>query len=90
MERVLLRLLRLFCKDVQRWEDGARLGLLKRRLWKVSIYLVTLGMLAALLGGLSLPWTAVTAAVVMMLLDFSDAGPSLNQVICLLPDSFRG
>lgn len=80
MERVLLRLLGLFFKDVQRWEDGARFGLLKRRLWKVSIYLVTLGMLAALLGGLSLPWTAVTAAVVMMLLDFSDAGPSLNQV----------
>ena len=52
----------------------------RRVIWKFCVYLVTLGMLAALLAGLSLPWTALTAAVVMMVLDFSDAGPSLDKV----------
>lgn len=54
----------------------------KKYLWKASVYLVTLGMLAALLAGLSLPWSAITAAVVMTILDFSDAGPNLDQVPC--------
>lgn len=57
-----------------------RLERRKRRLWKISVYFVTMGMLAALLAGLSLPWSALTAAVVLMVLDFSDAGPSLDQV----------
>lgn len=61
----------------------------KRYLWKASVYLVTIGMLAALLAGLSLPWTAITAAVVMMVLDFSDAGPSLAKV-SLLPYPCNG
>lgn len=52
----------------------------QQRIWKASVCLVTLGMLAALLAGLSLPWSAITAAVVLMVLDFSDAGPSLDKV----------
>ena len=46
----------------------------KKILWKTSIYLVTVGMLAAFLAGLNLAWTALAAAVAMMVLDFSDAG----------------
>ena len=60
--------------------DTTSLERRKKRLWKISVYFVTMGMLAALLAGLSLPWSALTAAVVLMVLDFSDAGPSLDQV----------
>jgi Na+/H+ antiporter NhaD/arsenite permease-like protein len=62
----------------------------KKYLWKASVYLVTLGMLAALLAGLSLPWSAITAAVVMTILDFSDAGPNLDQVSYALLVFFSG
>lgn len=61
-----------------------------RRIWKICVYLVTLGMLAALLAGLSLPWTAITAAVVLMVLDFSDAGPNLAKVSYSLLVFFSG
>ncbi|KAG0593346.1 hypothetical protein KC19_1G322600 [Ceratodon purpureus] len=62
----------------------------KEKLWKISVYLVTLGMLAALLAGLSLPWTAITAAVAMLILNFSDAGPSLDKVSYNLLVFFSG
>ena len=51
------------------------------RLWKSRVYLVTLGMLAALLAGLSVPWTAITVAVFLMVLDFQDSSPTLDKVI---------
>jgi hypothetical protein len=42
---------------------------------------VALGMLAALLAGLNLAWTAITAAIVLTVLDFRDASPSLDKVL---------
>ncbi|KAH9574734.1 hypothetical protein CY35_01G074700 [Sphagnum magellanicum] len=62
----------------------------RRRIWKVCVYLVTVGMLGALLAGLNLPWTAITAAVTLMVLDFSDAGPCLDQVSYSLLVFFAG
>eukprot|EP00850_Spirogloea_muscicola_P021635 SM000256S08689 [mRNA] locus=s256:176246:178441:- [translate_table: standard] len=50
------------------------------RFWSAAVYLVTLGMLACLLAGLDLPWTALTTAVVLMCLDFADAAPALAKV----------
>ncbi|KAG6545278.1 hypothetical protein Mapa_013391 [Marchantia paleacea] len=62
----------------------------RTRLWTSSVYLVTVGFLAALLGGLNLSWCAVTAAVVLMILDFSDAGPNLEKVSYSLLIFFSG
>lgn len=53
----------------------------KRTVWKCCVYLVTVGMLVALLLGLNMSWTAITAALALVVLDFADAGPSLNKVI---------
>ncbi|PIA34254.1 hypothetical protein AQUCO_03800084v1 [Aquilegia coerulea] len=52
----------------------------KRVLWKTSVYLVTVGMLIALLMGLNMSWTAITAALALVVLDFKDARPSLEKV----------
>lgn len=61
-----------------------RLGLpkkWKRVLWKACVYLITLGMLISLLAGLNMSWTAITAALALVVLDFKDARPSLEKVI---------
>ncbi|KAJ7544227.1 hypothetical protein O6H91_09G070300 [Diphasiastrum complanatum] len=63
---------------------------MRRRLWKISVYVVTVGMLVALLYGLNLSWSAMTAAVVLMVLDFDDASPSLDQVSYSLLVFFSG
>lgn len=52
----------------------------KRVLKKVCVYLITLGMLIALLMGLNMSWTAITAALALVVLDFKDARPSLEKV----------
>ncbi|PIN25084.1 Sodium sulfate symporter [Handroanthus impetiginosus] len=52
----------------------------ERVLWKVCVYLVTLGMLISLLVGLNMSWTAITAALALIVLDFKDARPSLGKV----------
>lgn len=52
----------------------------KDMLWKICVYLVTFGMLIALLMGLNMSWTAVTAALALMVLDFKDARPCLEKV----------
>ncbi|XP_055832271.1 silicon efflux transporter LSI2-like [Solanum dulcamara] len=52
----------------------------KYRLWKMCVYLVTIGMLIALLMGLNMSWTAITAALALVVLDFKDARPSLEKV----------
>ncbi|KAJ3682538.1 hypothetical protein LUZ60_015111 [Juncus effusus] len=52
----------------------------KRICWKVSVYLVTLGMLIGLLMGLNMSWTALTAALVLVVIDFKDARPCLEKV----------
>lgn len=56
---------------IQRW---------KGLFWKTSIYLVTFGMLVALLMGLNMSWTAITAAIALIVLDFKDAQPCLEKV----------
>lgn len=48
--------------------------------WKCCVYLVTIGMLIALLMGLNMSWTAVTAALALVVLDFKDAQPCLEKV----------
>ncbi|XP_071723999.1 silicon efflux transporter LSI2 [Rutidosis leptorrhynchoides] len=48
--------------------------------WKSCVYLVTIGMLIALLMGLNMSWTAITAALALVVLDFKDARPSLEKV----------
>ncbi|XVF53565.1 hypothetical protein PTKIN_Ptkin05aG0108900 [Pterospermum kingtungense] len=52
----------------------------KRRFWKSCVYLVTLGMLISLLMGLNMSWTAITAALALVVLDFKDARPCLEKV----------
>ena len=52
----------------------------KKILWKSCVYLVTIGMLIALLLGLNMSWTAITAALALMVLDFRDARTSLEKV----------
>ncbi|KAI3952912.1 hypothetical protein MKX01_028604 [Papaver californicum] len=52
----------------------------KRLIWKTSVYLVIIGMLIALLLGLNMSWTVISASLVLMVLDFKDAGPSLDKV----------
>jgi hypothetical protein len=49
-------------------------------LFKASVYTVVVGMLAALLAGLDLPWVAMGAAVILICLDFRDAEETLDQV----------
>lgn len=61
----------------------------KNRLWKMSVYLVTIGMLIALLMGLNMSWTAITAALALVVLDFKDARPSLEKVAEFLFPLFK-
>ncbi|XAR53641.1 hypothetical protein NMG60_11022268 [Bertholletia excelsa] len=51
-----------------------------RLVWKTCVYLVTIGMLAALLLGFNMSWTAITAALALVVIDFKDARPSLDKV----------
>ncbi|XP_074572504.1 silicon efflux transporter LSI2-like isoform X2 [Curcuma longa] len=52
----------------------------KHYLWRTCVYLVTVGMLVALLMGLNMAWTALTAALALIVLDFTDAQPCLEKV----------
>nr|POF03067.1 putative transporter arsb [Quercus suber] len=52
----------------------------KQILWKSCVYLVTIGMLIALLLDLNMSWTAITAALALVVLDFRDARPSFEKV----------
>ncbi|KAI4967192.1 hypothetical protein ZWY2020_029521 [Hordeum vulgare] len=52
----------------------------KNRLWKTCVYAITLGMLVALLLGLNMSWSAITAALALIVLDFKDARPCLEKV----------
>ena len=52
----------------------------KRSLWKTGVYLVTIGMLISLLMGLNMSWTAITAALALVVLDFKDARHCLEKV----------
>ncbi|CAD6248930.1 unnamed protein product [Miscanthus lutarioriparius] len=48
--------------------------------WKTCVYVITLGMLVALLLGLNMSWSAITAALALIVLDFKDARPCLEKV----------
>lgn len=56
----------------------------KRLMWKTCVYLVTLGMLISFLMGLNMSWTAITAALALVVLDFKDARPCLEKVSTML------
>ncbi|XP_024991093.1 silicon efflux transporter LSI2 [Cynara cardunculus var. scolymus] len=49
-------------------------------LWKTGVYLITIGMLVSFLVGLNMSWTAITAALALVVLDFKDARPCLEKV----------
>ncbi|KAG2662643.1 hypothetical protein PVAP13_1KG548200 [Panicum virgatum] len=50
------------------------------RVWKTCVYAITGGMLVALLLGLNMSWSAITAALALIVLDFKDARPCLEKV----------
>ncbi|XP_064975276.1 silicon efflux transporter LSI2-like isoform X1 [Musa acuminata AAA Group] len=52
----------------------------KGRIRNTCVYLVTIGMLISLLMGLNMSWTAITAALALVVLDFKDACPCLEKV----------
>ncbi|KAL6911276.1 hypothetical protein ACP4OV_000081 [Aristida adscensionis] len=52
----------------------------KSTLWKTCVYVITFGMLVALLLGLNMSWSAITAALALIVLDFKDARPCLEKV----------
>ncbi|KAK3157687.1 hypothetical protein QOZ80_2AG0126340 [Eleusine coracana subsp. coracana] len=60
--------------------DGPREKRWKVLVWKTAVYLTTLGMLVALLMGLNMSWSAITAALVLLALDFTDAQACLEKV----------
>ncbi|XP_022737891.1 silicon efflux transporter LSI2-like isoform X3 [Durio zibethinus] len=62
----------------------------KRRFWKFCVYFVTVGMLISLLMGLNMSWTAITAALALVVLDFEDARPCLEKVSYMLLIFFCG
>ncbi|KAF3787900.1 putative transporter [Nymphaea thermarum] len=66
----------LSCSD----EKGGLIDKWKAMLWKTCVYLVTLGMVVSLLMGLNMSWTAITAAIALVVLDFKDARPCLEKV----------
>jgi len=70
-------------RDGDKGKDG---GEVKEKRWKVllwksAVYLTTLGMLVALLMGLNMSWSAITAALVLLALDFTDAQACLEKVL---------
>jgi len=52
----------------------------KRILWKSCVYAITLMMLIAMLLGVNMAWAAIAAAIILVVLDFKDAGPSIDKV----------
>ncbi|RWW76421.1 hypothetical protein BHE74_00015489 [Ensete ventricosum] len=52
----------------------------KERFLKGLVYIVSVGMLIALLMGLNMSWTAITAALILVVIDFKDAGPCLDKL----------
>uniref|UniRef100_A0ACD5TP17 Uncharacterized protein n=1 Tax=Avena sativa TaxID=4498 RepID=A0ACD5TP17_AVESA len=64
----------------QEEEEVVKLKTWKVFVWKTAVYLTTLGMLISLLMGLNMSWTAITAALVLLALDFTDAQACLEKV----------
>ncbi|XP_068645085.1 silicon efflux transporter LSI2-like [Aristolochia californica] len=53
---------------------------LRRLIWKTCVYLLTLGMLIAMLMGLNMSWTALTTALALVVVHFKDAQSCLDKV----------
>lgn len=51
--------------------------------WKSCVYLITTGMITALISGMNMSWTALTSALALAVLDFKDAQPCLDKVMIL-------
>lgn len=62
-------------------DEEATMDRWQRLLWNSCVYAVTLGMLIALWSGLNMSWSAITAALALIVLDFKDAGPCLEKVV---------
>ncbi|KAM3730028.1 hypothetical protein ACB098_12G057200 [Castanea mollissima] len=58
--------------------------------WKSCVYLITIGMLISLLMGENISWTAIAAALALIVLDFKDAQPCLEKVSYSLLIFFSG
>ncbi|KAB1204849.1 putative transporter arsB [Morella rubra] len=54
----------------------------KMILWKFCAFSVSVGMLISLLTGHNMSWTAIAAALALVVIDFRDAQPCLEKVIC--------
>ena len=67
--------------QVEEEEEVKRKKTWKVLVWKTAVYLTTLGMLISLLMGLNMSWTAITAALVLLALDFTDAQACLEKVL---------
>ncbi|KAL9264804.1 Silicon efflux transporter LSI2-like protein [Drosera capensis] len=65
-------------------------GSWKRVTWKACVYLIVVGMLISYLVGLNMSWTAIAAALALIVLDFKDAGPNLDKVSYSLLVFFSG
>ncbi|KAJ0638818.1 putative arsenical pump membrane protein, ArsB [Helianthus annuus] len=52
-------------------------------LWKIGVYVITVGMLVSFLAELNMSWTAITAAMALVVLDFKDARPCLEKFIMM-------
>ncbi|XP_057545876.1 silicon efflux transporter LSI3-like [Amaranthus tricolor] len=48
--------------------------------WKICVYFITMVMLIALVFGLNMSWTTITASLALVVHDFKDARPSLEKV----------
>ncbi|KAL4189005.1 hypothetical protein AMTRI_Chr08g163330 [Amborella trichopoda] len=81
MPSTVMNSLRKLCSDhstsdetegfLDRWEKVIRMA---------CVYLVTIGMLVALVMGINMSWTAISAAIALVVLDFKDARPCLEKV----------
>ncbi|XP_074590125.1 silicon efflux transporter LSI2-like [Curcuma longa] len=61
-------------------EKEATIERWKVLLWNWLVYLVTIGMLVSLLMGVNMSWSAIAAALALIVLDFRDARPCLEKV----------
>ncbi|GAB4826340.1 hypothetical protein Ancab_009206 [Ancistrocladus abbreviatus] len=52
----------------------------KRMLRKACVYLIVVGMLISYLMGFNMSWTAIAAALALVVLDFKEASPCLEKV----------
>uniref|UniRef100_A0A0D9VMU2 Citrate transporter-like domain-containing protein n=1 Tax=Leersia perrieri TaxID=77586 RepID=A0A0D9VMU2_9ORYZ len=67
-------------KEKEEKDEAEAMEQWKSNVWKFCVYVITLSMLVALLLGLNMSWSAITAALALIVLDFKDARPCLEKV----------